>query len=346
MLCTLVIAAIVRKHANEVVDAGGDVDALAKARLDEDQDALLEAQEAVRFPSDCPECELTCNDFCGTWKQCQKMAERCKACNDHCKWPDHFPAPDAAFAQLEGGTEARLEDQDALLEEQEAVRFPYDCPECELTCMGWCGTDDQCQRMAKRCTACNNHCKWPDDFPAPDSDDSFAQLEAGTEVTDAVEVGGHPCKKGQWPPLTLKEGMGGLWMGDDGKTPGGTHDDMLYSAKARKHTIENSVVERLQAALTWAFEGHPDPDPSTDNTCLKNGRYAFCGGTFGWRTKELLEKFQKRSGLKADGVAGPKTWLKLSGLEWDTGFRAMHQVKLACCESKNLDCDEQVLNPF
>ena len=35
------------------------------------------------------------------------------------------------------------------------------------------------------------------------------------------------------------------------------------------------------------------------------------GGAFGAKTEKALVEYQKKHGLKADGVAGPKTWGKL-----------------------------------
>lgn len=43
----------------------------------------------------------------------------------------------------------------------------------------------------------------------------------------------------------------------------------------------------------------------------KNGKKLVCDGDFGANTEYALKAFQKKMALVADGVAGPKTWVKL-----------------------------------
>lgn len=43
----------------------------------------------------------------------------------------------------------------------------------------------------------------------------------------------------------------------------------------------------------------------------KDGKELTCDGSFGANTEYALKNFQKKKGLVADGVAGPKTWAKL-----------------------------------
>ena len=43
----------------------------------------------------------------------------------------------------------------------------------------------------------------------------------------------------------------------------------------------------------------------------KDGKDLVCDGSFGANTEHALKNFQKAKGLTVDGVAGPKTWVKL-----------------------------------
>ena len=57
-------------------------------------------------------------------------------------------------------------------------------------------------------------------------------------------------------------------------------------------------------------------------------------GDFGKKTQKMLKRFQRKSGLKADGIAGPETWRKL----------AKHEQTSSLNTNNNLQLDETWLN--
>lgn len=53
-------------------------------------------------------------------------------------------------------------------------------------------------------------------------------------------------------------------------------------------------------------------------------------GIFGVITDEAVRDFQKRRGLQVDGIVGPKTWLKLTGMILPISSRRIDKIIIHC----------------
>ena len=83
-------------------------------------------------------------------------------------------------------------------------------------------------------------------------------------------------------------------------------------------TDQRSAFEFIGEAMkTVVRKGAKGPEVELIQNRLANKGYRLTkypsrntgvDGHFGWYTLRALKQFQKKSGLKADGICGPKTW--------------------------------------
>ena len=113
----------------------------------------------------------------------------------------------------------------------------------------------------------------------------------------------------------------GLWLGacsSDAKTS-------TTGSTAATTTTQAGLIAATTTASTTAARVVTSPSDNVKlgdsgsgvkqiQTALKAQGYAVTvDGTFGPKTDTAVKAFQKKNGLKQDGVVGPKTWAKLSG---------------------------------
>lgn len=58
--------------------------------------------------------------------------------------------------------------------------------------------------------------------------------------------------------------------------------------------------------------------------------HIYVDGSFGPLTDEAVREFQRRSGLQVDGIVGPKTWIRLTGMILPVSSRTIDKIIIHC----------------
>ena len=117
----------------------------------------------------------------------------------------------------------------------------------------------------------------------------------------------HDTKKYDWYPASALEGK--------------KEKKAQVGATIMAKTDQRSAFEFIGEAMkTVVRKGAKGPEVELIQNRLANKGYRLTkypsrntgvDGHFGWYTLRALKQFQKKSGLKADGICGPKTWKAL-----------------------------------
>ena len=103
-----------------------------------------------------------------------------------------------------------------------------------------------------------------------------------------------------------------------------TSDDAIKEFQFKHGLLPDGIV----GDITWAALNDAKPDIAVlrkgdsgelveklQTLLMKIGYKIKPDGDFGKQTYKMLKRFQRKTGLKADGIAGPKTWNKLAKYE-------------------------------